>query len=406
MTSQNRSRVGRARPLRRLAFVLPLLLLCQCARGFHHLTLAEREIRVLSADTSSSLQLAARCQKVAEEDMPASLVRLHALELGAGVVVDLTRRGVQFTRQPERLTVKTKVRAGKCTTYHFSNAGMPKGSRTFCEDDLVEFTLDQTVFKTSCDPGTNRCSTVYLAPVDPNLRSRLILTLAAECEGDYASGSMTCLYGSARPVEKLKIPGHRTSSFWKCPEAAIADFDKDPPGEDWQSAPERIELVGHVDRPVLGVDLSTAFSVESGGDLDSFGGGIIFAPFNHVALELPASFVLYHREVGNHPFDKIAARGYAFAPALQLQFSSEPGHTFFLAAGLRYMHLASSEKSGNAWGFVAGAGYEWRFQYGLGLLLSGEIERMQRIDLSGTEEASAGGGLGVGLNVGLRYMLL
>jgi outer membrane protein W len=66
----------------------------------------------------------------------------------------------------------------------------------------------------------------------------------------------------------------------------------------------------------------------------------------------------------------IPVTGYGLAPTVQLQLKPV-GHTPYLGAGLVYLHLATADATGSAFGLLLNAGYEWRFASHVGVMVGG-----------------------------------
>ena len=96
--------------------------------------------------------------------------------------------------------------------------------------------------------------------------------------------------------------------------------------------------------------------------------------------------------------------GYGLAPTLQLQLK-DIGHTPYLGMGMQYANLSDADRGGYAAGFVANAGYEWRFASGVGVIVGGGVQDVGKVHVTKGIAASDGNSGGVHFNIeaGVRY---
>lgn len=96
--------------------------------------------------------------------------------------------------------------------------------------------------------------------------------------------------------------------------------------------------------------------------------------------------------------------GYGVAP--MVQFELKPvGHTPYLGIGFVYAALGNESTSGWATGFLANAGYEWRFASHLGVLVGAGIDDLGSVHArSGDLQATTSpAGIRFNLEAGVRW---
>lgn len=143
-------------------------------------------------------------------------------------------------------------------------------------------------------------------------------------------------------------------------------------------------------RPVLGI------GYKIGNGIGFLGADIIIAPIDLIALDFHAAYATW----GD-------ADGFGLAPALQLKFRDAPKPTPYVAFGVQYAKMSLGSVSGEATGFFANAGYEWRWDSGLGILLGAGLQHMSSVSASnGTDTISRKGGTLPNLEFGVRYLFL
>jgi hypothetical protein len=123
------------------------------------------------------------------------------------------------------------------------------------------------------------------------------------------------------------------------------------------------------------------------------GGDLVVRAFSHVAFDLQASYPAGY-----------SFAGIAIAPAVQFQLKSI-GHTPYLDLGLVYLRFSTDQLHGYATGFVANAGYEWRFASGVGVLVGGGVQDHGPIHVTSGVASAESNWSGPSLNIeaGLRY---
>ncbi len=123
------------------------------------------------------------------------------------------------------------------------------------------------------------------------------------------------------------------------------------------------------------------------------GGDVVLRLLPHVVFDLQASYASID-----------GMTGYGLAPTVQLQLK-DVGHTPYLGVGIQYARLSDDDRGGYVTGFVANAGYEWRFASGVGVIVGGGIQDLGQVHVTKGIAASDGtaGGVRFNLEAGVRY---
>jgi hypothetical protein len=123
------------------------------------------------------------------------------------------------------------------------------------------------------------------------------------------------------------------------------------------------------------------------------GGDVVLRLVPHVVFDFQASYASID-----------GMTGYGLAPTVQLQLK-DVGHTPYLGVGIQYANLSDADRGGYATGFVANAGYEWRFASGVGVLVGGGVQDLGKVHVTKGIAASDGNSGGVHFNIeaGVRY---
>jgi hypothetical protein len=171
------------------------------------------------------------------------------------------------------------------------------------------------------------------------------------------------------------------------PLAAAADPPPSgPPGETAVSAqPDKMLGVGY----------------KLGDGIGLYGADVIVHPVPHLYVDLYGTYVSLSTSTGD------SVTGYAIAPAVQVQLHDGGRSTPYLAVGTQYVHLTLLDATGSGNGVFANAGYEWKWQSGLGILLGGGIQYITKVEASnGVMTYTMGGVAAPNLEFGVRYMFL
>jgi hypothetical protein len=123
------------------------------------------------------------------------------------------------------------------------------------------------------------------------------------------------------------------------------------------------------------------------------GGDVVLRLVPHVVFDLQASYASID-----------GMTGYGLAPTVQLQLK-EVGHTPYLGVGIQHARLSDENRGGYATGFVANAGYEWRFASGVGVIVGGGVQDLGPVHVTKGTATPDGRGTGVRFNLeaGVRY---
>jgi hypothetical protein len=136
-----------------------------------------------------------------------------------------------------------------------------------------------------------------------------------------------------------------------------------------------------------------------GDGLGYTGADVILSPLPHVALDLQGSWFQ----------KKLGASGFGVAPAIQVFLKGDGKSTPYLSIGYVHFRLTFDngvKGSGNA--AFANLGYEWKWRFGLGILLGGGILYSGNVSTSDNGRTMILGedGIKPSLEFGMRYMFL
>ena len=148
----------------------------------------------------------------------------------------------------------------------------------------------------------------------------------------------------------------------------------------------------HADQEVQARKVGVGYKIGNG--IGFAGGDIVLRLLPHVVFDLQASYA-----------SSSGLTGYGLAPTVQLQLN-EVGHTPYISAGVQHARLSDETRGAYATGFVANAGYEWRFASGVGVIVGGGIQDLGPIHgTKGTAAPSESYKTGPRLNLeaGVRY---
>jgi hypothetical protein len=128
-----------------------------------------------------------------------------------------------------------------------------------------------------------------------------------------------------------------------------------------------------------------------------FMGADIVARLPHLSVDLQANYLSAGEPGGQ------TATGWAIAPTLDAQLRSV-GHTPYIGVGLVYLHLSLEGVTATATGYLFNAGYEWRFDSGIGILVGGGFAYVPKVQATnGTTTISENIGFAPNLEAGVRY---
>jgi hypothetical protein len=128
-----------------------------------------------------------------------------------------------------------------------------------------------------------------------------------------------------------------------------------------------------------------------------FMGADIVARLPHLSVDLQGNYLSEGTTGGQ------TATGWAVAPTLDAQLHSV-GHTPYIGVGLVYLHLSLQDVTATVTGFLFNAGYEWRFDSGIGILVGGGVSYVPNVRATnGTTTISENIGFGPNIEAGLRY---
>jgi hypothetical protein len=132
------------------------------------------------------------------------------------------------------------------------------------------------------------------------------------------------------------------------------------------------------------------------------GGDLVLRALPHVTADLQANYISDKTTAADGT--GIPVTGYGLAPTVQLQLKPV-GHTPYIGAGLVYLHLATADATGSAFGLLLNAGYEWRFASHVGVMVGGGIVDLRSIHASSGSSSLDGSGNAVRFNLesGVRY---
>jgi len=130
-----------------------------------------------------------------------------------------------------------------------------------------------------------------------------------------------------------------------------------------------------------------------GNGLGFEGGDVVLRLLPHVVFDLQANYVASSE-----------ASGFGVAPTVQLDLKSI-GHTPYVSAGVIYAQLSNADVAVHVTGFVANAGYDWRFASGIGVMVGGGFGDVASVHVTRGDATDVDTRTGVRLNLeaGVRY---
>ena len=172
----------------------------------------------------------------------------------------------------------------------------------------------------------------------------------------------------ARPAEGTPAPS--TSPGWDPPERAPLDTE--------------------------GTDRHLGVGYKIGNGLGFVGADIVVSPIPHLALDLQAN----HYASGE-------ASGFGYAPGLQLFLWDKGRSTPYFSAGYIHLKLGLRNVTASGSGYFANFGYEWKWPFGLGILVGGGLGYLNDVSATdGITTVTAPGGAHFNIEAGLRYMFI
>jgi tetratricopeptide (TPR) repeat protein len=137
-----------------------------------------------------------------------------------------------------------------------------------------------------------------------------------------------------------------------------------------------------------------------GNGLGFAGADIILSPAPHLVFDLQAN-------VFSAATDSGTAQGYGLAPAVQAYFNDPGVSTPYVGAGFVYAALSLNNIRASASGAFFNAGYEWKWNWGMGILLGAGVCYLGSIEATdGYNTISQSGGAHFNVESSLRFMFL
>jgi len=170
-----------------------------------------------------------------------------------------------------------------------------------------------------------------------------------------------------------------------------------PPGA-YQPYPPPAEEAPRVDPPATATHFGVGYKIGNG--LGFLGGDLIVSPLPHVVLDLQANTFSANTTSGT-------ATGFGLAPALQFDIRDPGRSTPYVGVGYVYAKLSLDNVTASASGMFINAGYEWKWSFGMGILLGGGVCYLGKIQSTdGTTTISRDAQILPNLEFGLRFMFL
>jgi hypothetical protein len=137
-----------------------------------------------------------------------------------------------------------------------------------------------------------------------------------------------------------------------------------------------------------------------GNGLGFAGTDLIISPATHLVFDLQAN-------VFSAATDNGTAQGYGLAPAVQAYFNDPGVSTPYVGAGFVYAALSLNNIKASASGAFFNAGYEWKWNWGMGILLGAGVCYLGSIEATnGYNTISQSGGAHFNIESSLRFMFL
>ena len=148
--------------------------------------------------------------------------------------------------------------------------------------------------------------------------------------------------------------------------------------------------------PASATTLGLGYKIGNG--LGFLGGDILLSPAPHVVLDLQANTFSAATDSGT-------ATGFGLAPALQF-YLNQPGlSTPYASAGYVYAELKLGNAKASASGFFVDFGYEWKWSFGMGVVVGGGVCYLGNIKAT---DGSINHAVGLipSIEAGIRWMFL
>jgi len=209
----------------------------------------------------------------------------------------------------------------------------------------------------------------------------------APAPGGYPPGYYAPPPGGYPPGYYAPPPGAYPPGYYPPPGAY-------PPGY----YPPPAEEPAHVDPPATATHLGIGYKIGNG--LGFLGGDIIVSPIPHVVLDLQANTFSLTTSSGT-------ATGFGLAPALQMDIRPPGVSTPYIGVGWVYAKLSLNNVIASASGIFINAGYEWKWSFGMGIILGGGVCYLGKISATdGTTTITQDAQLLPSLEAGIRFMFL
>jgi hypothetical protein len=135
-----------------------------------------------------------------------------------------------------------------------------------------------------------------------------------------------------------------------------------------------------------------------GNGLGVLGADVVVAPIEHIALDVQVNYYSAAEPEGT-------AHGYGFAPAIQGRLFGGQRSTPYADVGWAHMSLSLQNVTASGNAVFANVGYEFRWDFGLGVLLGAGAARLGKISATdGVTTIAVDGGTMFNLEAGVRYM--
>jgi hypothetical protein len=136
-----------------------------------------------------------------------------------------------------------------------------------------------------------------------------------------------------------------------------------------------------------------------GNGLGFVGADVIVAPIEHLAFDLQINYL------SESEGSEGTATGLGFAPAVQGRLFGGQRSTPFAELGWAHVSLSLNGVSASGSALFANVGYEWRWDFGLGLILGAGVAHLGTVSATnGITTVSEAGGTFFNLETGVRYM--
>ncbi len=153
-----------------------------------------------------------------------------------------------------------------------------------------------------------------------------------------------------------------------------------------------IPAIAHAQSPSATSKPEFGIGYKAGNGVGFAGLDLIVSPFKHLSFELQGSSFF-------GGFDS----GFAIAPGVVGAWHDQ-GSTPYVKLGAIYIHATLDDAVVDGTGGFANIGYEWKWDYGLGIQLGGGVGYLQELKaVSGNESVTIGGKVSPNLEIGVRY---